>query len=131
MSSPTLTIEEVEREFSIWRSNKKGQPTVPDALLHKVEILLKSNNYKNSNVLRRLGISKRQAKNKGLLPLSGIDHLSQGALTSFIKIPMPQAAINAVSQNPTTLILQRGDTQLSLNCPTYDQIQLIINTLLR
>ena len=59
MPSPTLTIEEVEKEFAIWRSNKKGQSTVQETLLHKVETLLKSHKY--SIVLRRLGLSIQQA----------------------------------------------------------------------
>jgi hypothetical protein len=129
MLTSTLTIEEVEREFAIWRSNKKGH-VIPESLSHKVKILLKSG--KHSEVLRRLGLSMQQARNKGLLPSPNVsEHLPQNSPDSFIKFPMTQPLINAVASGSSSLTLQRGDVQLSLNHPSHEQIQLIINTFLR
>jgi hypothetical protein len=130
MSTLTVTIEEIEREFVVWRSNKKGQPSIPESLSNKVKIVLQSGRH--SEVLRRLGLSMQQARNKGLLPSPTLsERHTQNSPISFIKIPITQSAINAVSSDTKSLTLQRGDIQLSLNHPSHEQIQLIINALLR
>ena len=125
MSSHTLTIEEVESEFSIWRGSKKGR-SIPEALCKQVKILLAS--YHHNKVLKRLGLTLQQARDKDLLPST--KPVESHLPTTFIKIPMVQPAIH-VNSAAASLTLQRGDTQLSLNSPSDEQLQLIINTLFR
>jgi hypothetical protein len=127
MSIHTLSIEEVEKEFSSWRDNKNGRIQIPEALCEQIKILLKS--HQHSKVLRRLGLSMQQAKNKGLLPIA--DETESLPSSPFVKVPMTKQPICSVVNEGTTLTLQRGDTKLSLGCPSNEQIQLIINTLLR
>jgi hypothetical protein len=125
MSKSPLTIEEVEKEFKEWRSNKNGaHPEIPKELCDQVKILLKS--YRQSDVLRRLGITKQQLINKGLLPIKDKSNSEQS--NAFIEIPITQAKAGTTTPG---LILKRGDCELTLSCASDAQIQLIINTLLR
>ena len=127
MSTHTLSIEEVEREFSNWRSNKSGKLQIPEALCDQIKILLKS--HQHSKVLRRLGLSMQQARNKGLLPSASAAESHPSS--PFVKVPMIQQPIYSVVNESATLTVQRGDTRFSLSYPSNEQIQLIIDTLLR
>lgn len=127
MSTHALSIEEVEREFANWRSNKNGQLQIPEVLCDQIKILLKS--HQHSKVLRRFGLSMQQARNKGLL--SSVDSPSSHPSSPFVKVPMMQQPVYSVVNESTTLTVQRGDTKFSLSHPSNEQIQLIINTLLR
>lgn len=125
MSKSSLTIEEVEKEFKDWRSNKNGAHSeIPKELCDQVKILLKS--YRQSDVLRRLGITKQQLINKGLLPIKDKSNSEQS--NAFIEIPITQAKAGTTTPG---LILKYGDFELTLSCASDAQIQLIINTLLR
>lgn len=133
MSNRTLTIEAVEKAFQTWRINKiKPAEPIPDVLSNQVKILLQS--YPPHKILGRLGITRLQAKNKGLLPqaITSKPKSQQAPLSSFVKIPVTQSEIDSFTQqNYPNLTLQRGDTKLSINHPSNDQIQLFINTILR
>ena len=130
MMNHVLTIENVERSFANWRANKKQQPNIPDALWAQVKILLKSN--ARSDILKRLGVTLKQARRKGVLADAC------NALTSsntFVQIPITQAALPIEVQSITSitnnLTIQCGELQMCLTSPSSEQLQLIINTFMR
>jgi hypothetical protein len=125
MSTRTLTIDQVEKIFTTWRHNKNGGHTIPDKLWVKVKALI--NSYGPSPVLKRLGISWKQARNKGLIPTKSACSVlkKRKAPSPFIKIPQ---AITAHDKRPQ-LSFQRGEAQLILNDPSNEQIQLFIDML--
>jgi len=125
MPKSTLTLEEVEKEFKNWRSNKNGaHPEIPKELCDQVKILLKS--YHPSKFLGRLGLTKQQLRNKGLLPIEDQENPEKSNV--FIEVPIAQVKPD---KSIPGLILKRGDCELALNDPSDGQIQLIINTLLK
>jgi len=127
MTNNVLSIEEVATQFATWRSNKQGNESIPEYLWDQVKILLKSNTRRN--VLHRLGLSTKQARDKGVLPLPATDN---STINTFIKIPMTSEVINtARSPQPASVTITRGDTQCTFSHPSNEQLQLIINTFLR
>ena len=126
MSIRTLTINQVEKAFTIWRSNKDGKRTIPDKSWNQVKTLI--NSHGASPVLKQLGISWEQARNKGLIPSkSAVNSVKKcKAHSPFIKIP--QVLPTAHDRHPQ-LTFQRGDAQLLLNDPSNEQIQLFISML--
>lgn len=133
MPTSTLTIEQVEAEFAVWRSTKKfNSPTpIPEALCNHVRVLLQTD--KRAEVLRRCGLTLQQARNKGLLGLTAPAHSSPEAkeLNPFVKIPVIHSTIHSIPQRVMNLNLRCGDKHLSLDNPSDEQIQFIITTLLR
>ena len=126
MLTPKLTIEEVEQAFAVWRSTKKRTSPIPDALCSQIKVLLKS--YPPSKVFSRLGLSKQQARNKGLLPQSS----SPSAITKnhFIPLPTPQQiSLNNISQ-PGSVTIARGGTQLCLSNISDEQLRLVVGVFL-
>jgi hypothetical protein len=132
MSSKNLTIEEVEQAFQNWRANKANPAeSIPTLLINQVKLLLK--NYPVQKILTRLGITRSQAKNKGLLSKVIADKLKSSPTVqanSFVKLPISQFAIDSI-QHHNSLSMQRGDIKLSINYPTNEQIQLFMHTILR
>jgi hypothetical protein len=126
MSTRTLTLDQVEKAFAIWRNNKNGKRTIPDKLWGDVKALINLQGV--SPVLKRLKISWEQARNKGLIPTKYADGASKNrkAASPFIKIS--QVLPTAHDRRPQ-LTFQRGDAQLLLNDPSNEQIQLFINML--
>lgn|SRR3990167_10247521 len=125
MSTRTLTIDQVEKTFTIWRDNKDGKRTIPDKLWGQVKALITLHGA--SPVLKRLGISWEQARRKGLIPTKSVGgSIKNRKASPFIKIP--QALPTAHDRRPQ-LTFQRGDAQLLLNDPSNEQIQLFINML--
>lgn len=134
MSNQDLTINTVEKAFKNWRINKTNlSERIPESLCNQVKILLQT--YPCGKIFGRLGISRLQAINKGLFiqPTAVKQKLQQvSSKNSFVKIPITQLAIDTVTQkNNNSLTLQHGDTKLSINCPSNEQIQLFICTILR
>jgi len=126
MPTRTLTLDQVDKALTIWRDNKNGKRTIPDKLWDKVKVLI--NLHGASPVLKRLGISWKQARRKGLIPTeSAVGVLKKRTVTSpFIKIA--QSLPTAHDRRPQ-LTFQRGDAQLLLNDPSNEQIQLFIDML--
>jgi hypothetical protein len=125
MTTRTLTIDQVEKVFAIWRDNKNGKHTIPDKLWDKVKVLI--NSHGASQVLKRLGISWKQARNKGLVPTKSASVVlkRRKAPSPFIRIPQ---ALPTLDRRPQ-LTFSRGEAQLSLNDPTNEQILLFIDIL--
>lgn len=127
MNQTELTLEEVKESFSNWRYNRRGNEGIPNHLWEQVKILLTT--YQRSEIMRHLKLTTYQFREKGLIPAKQdnveISH-------SFIQIPFSNStALETQVENQGRLTIQRGDTQLCLNQPSDEQIQLIINTLLR
>ena len=134
MNSQNLTIDAVEQAFKNWRINKTSlSEQIPESLCNQVKILLQS--YPYSKIFGRLGISKQQAINKKLLiQPDGIKQKLQEVplKNSFVKIPITQLVTHPVTQqNNNSLTLKHGNTKLSINSPSNEQIQLFISTILR
>jgi len=125
MTTRTLTIDQVEKAFTIWRGNKDGKRTIPDKLWGQVKALI--NSHGASPVLKRLGISWEQARNKGLIPTKSASGglKKRKAPSPFIRIPQ---ALPTHDRRPQ-LTFQRGENQLSMNDPSNEQIQLFIEML--
>ena len=138
-----LTVEEVAANFEKWRGKKTGNTRIPEALCAQVKLLL-SSCPKHSPILRKLGLSKQQAINKGLFSTDKTVCLESSSPNPFIQIPIPQTISspeflniatvlpNKSSTQPTTTItLKRGDVALLLNVISDLQLQLVINTFIR
>jgi hypothetical protein len=121
-----LTLEQVEKALTIWRSNKNGERTIPDKLWAKVKVLI--NFHGASPVLKRLGISWKQARNKGLIPTKSASGVlkKRKAPSPFVRIPQ---ALPATHDRHPQLTFQRGEARLLLNDPSNEQIQLFIDML--
>lgn len=126
MLTRTSTIDQVEKAFAIWRDNKNGKYTIPDKLWNKVKVLIGTQGA--SPVLKRLGISWKQARMNGVIPSSvaTVKNKKKGTISPFIKIPQ---ALPIKCERKSQLTFQRGDTLLSLNDPSNEQIQLFIDML--
>lgn len=126
MSTRTLTIDQVEKVFAIWRGNKNGKREIPDKLWGKVKALI--NSHGASPVLKQLGISWKQARNKGLVPTKSASGVlkKRKAPSPFVRIPQ---ALPAAHDRRPQLTFQRGEAQLLLNDPSNEQIQLFIDML--
>ena len=133
MPSQQLSIANVEAKFAYWRKTKKGHPNIPKELCKQVKQLLRT--HKHSIVLRQLGLSRKQAITKGLLPSSAdvTTTKSRSKLCSsptFIHIPTAQSSIHPSTIKAATLTLKRGDTQLTLDNLSSEQIHSIATMLL-
>jgi len=84
MNHSTLTIEEVEQAFTDWRTNKSGNPPIPEGLWDQVKILLST--YRRGEVLRRLRLTIQQARDKGIVSVEQY-HGTETA-NPFIQIPL-------------------------------------------
>lgn len=132
MTKPVLTIEEVEAKFDTWRKDKRGYKPIPEDLWDQVKNLLKY--YQRTTVLRRLGLSTEQARNKGLLATVSAEDISTNTTNTFIKVPIMPTTVGKIAAVPaqsTSIAITRGDLQCTLNNPSHEQLQLIINSLLR
>lgn len=127
MNQLDLTLEEVEQEFSNWRYNRSGNESIPNYLWEQVKILLTT--YRRGELMQRLKLTTQQFKDKGLLSIKQDE--DPEITHSFIQIPSLPSTVDSITQKITSLTIQRGDTQMCLNHPSDEQIQLIINTLLR
>lgn len=125
----TLTIAEVQSNFANWRNSKTGCQKIPAELCSQVKILL--NSCPNpSSVLRRLGLTKQQAINKGLVTTHTAVS-SNLKSNDFIQIPMPLSIIATEIPRVATANIKRGDALLSLDINSDEQLQLIINAFIR
>ena len=127
MNHPTLTIEEVEQAFTDWRTNKNGNPPIPEDLWDQVKILLST--HRRGEVLRRLRLTTQQARDKGIISVEQYQGIETA--NSFIQIPYVPPTIETPSPPRNGLTLTRGDMHFSLEHPSDEQVQFIINTLLR
>jgi len=122
-----LTIEQVEKDFAHWRSHKNGHEKIPERLWAKVAILLSFHHH--TQVLRRLGITNGQARNKKLLPRVAVSH--EPLVNSLIKIPTEQPLSHDSTSNLASIMIERGETHLTLKSPSNEQFQFIINQLFK
>lgn len=126
-----LTVAEVARHFAHWRATRRGVSPLPQVLCDEVKELLKT--HRCNEVLRPLGMSHAQAKEKGLLPANRPPEPTY----DFTFVQVPTASVlsaplqNPVPQSPTTVILTRGDTTLTLSHPTDAHIERMVKALLR
>ena len=128
MSTQTLTINQVEKALTIWRGSKNGERIIPDKLWDKIKVLI--NLHGHSSVLKRLGISWRQARRKGLIATKPADAIlkKRKAPSPFIKI---SHAVPTAHDRRPQLIFQRGEAQFLLSDPSNEQIQLFIDALIK
>ena len=128
----TTTLEEVIEQFSTWRSNKKGGEPIPYELWIQVKKLLDSPQYKNSKILRHLGISRAQATGKGILPTikekkkPSESSLSQG----FLRLSPPSTPLSD-SKKIIAMTLQCDDTHVTIENASAEQIQSLVVAFLR
>lgn len=128
MKESELTLEEVKESFSNWRYNRRGNEGIPNHLWEKVKILLVT--YQRGELMRHLKLTTQQFREKGLIPPQ--DNNNEEASHSFVQIPLAQPlSLEIQVERCNRLTIHRGDTQLCLNQPSDEQIQNIINTLLR
>ena len=128
MNEPELTLEEVVQSFSNWRFNRHGHESIPNYLWEQVKVLLKT--HQRGELMRHLKLTTHQFREKGLIssPQNNAVEISH----SFVQIPLTHPAdLEKQATQHSRLTIQRGDTQICLNHPSDEQIQLIINTLLR
>jgi hypothetical protein len=131
MSTPNdLTLEDVATQFSNWRSNKKTGDAIPESLWIQVNNLLKT--YKRSMVMKRLGLSTKQMKEKLLLSqTSGTSINTKQPLEKFFEIPIAKSLHPKSSIEMACLTLKRGEHILSFEHLSNDQIELVINAFMR
>lgn len=150
-----ITLDEIKDRFDHWRRSRQSKRTkIPESLWRSAISL--SKDYPVSKIMTTLRLAGAAfTKNKILYsnsahPKKVIKKVAQKIngntrsltrvpqynrkdklLNPFIQIPIRQPEIHSITQKTTTIMLQRGDIQLSLNCPSGEQVQWIINTLLR
>ena len=121
MTVAQLTIEEVEQQFKQWRLKKQPQEKIPNYLWDLVQQLMDL--YTPSRIIKRLGLSTKQMRRKGLLPLT--DALPKKNIP-FVNINLP-SLINNMQQ----LVIRRADgTQLSCVNLSDEQFNLSIKAFL-
>jgi hypothetical protein len=129
MKQAELTLEEVKESFSNWRYNRRGGEGIPNYLWEQVKILLTT--HERVELMRHLKLTTHQFREKGLIPAKE-DNNNIEASHSFVQIPFPHSSVlERQVESKSRLTIQRGDTQLCLTQPSDDQVQLIINMLLR
>lgn len=129
MNEQELTLNEVQESFSNWRYNRRGNEGIPNHLWEQVKILLAR--YQRGEIMRHLKLTTHQFREKGLIPINQ-DTNNIESSPSFVKIPLAHPPILETQiEGHNKLTIQRGDTQLYLDQPSDEQIQLIISTLLR
>lgn len=118
MSSPLLTFTDIEQAFASWRQSKTARSTkIPDGLCAQLKRVL-ADSEPPKDWLKRVGLTKKQAIQKKLLPLD--------AEPLFIPITIP-----ASTALPTGEVrIQRGDLTLTWSHPSTEHIERIIITLL-
>lgn len=126
MNELVLTLEKVKQSFHDWRFNRRGNESIPDELWAQVKMLLL--NYSRGELMRHLKLTTQQFRERGLISTDSAN--TKKILPKFVQIPSTHS-IAIQHQTESTLTIQRGDTQLCLSYPNNEQIQLIINTLLR
>lgn len=128
MNEPELTLEEVKESFSNWRYNRRGNEGIPNHLWEQVKILLTT--YQRGELMRHLRLTTQQFREKGLISVKQDNH--SDVSYSFVQIPFTHPTVlEKQVETHSRLTIQRGDTQMCLNQASDEQIQLIINTLLR
>lgn len=121
MTTTQLTIEEVEQQFKQWRSKKQLREKIPDYLWGMVQQLVKL--YPPSRIIRRLSLSVKQMRRKGLLPLP---HALPEESSSFVNVKLP-----LLSSTSLQLVMQRTDgARLSCTNLSGDQFILSIKAFL-
>lgn len=126
MNEPEFTLAEVKQSFHNWRFNRRSNESIPDYLWNQIKILLLT--YSRGELMRHLRLTTQQFREKGLIPSAQDDNSETSP--EFVQIPLTPSTFTE-NQTESKLTLQRGDTQISLNHPTNEQIQLIMNTILR
>ncbi len=117
MTDEKLTIEKVEKQFKRWRLKKKYREKVPSYLWDAVEEL--TAHYTLSTITKRLNLSTKQMKRKGLCPLSNTQ--TKENAPSFVDIKLsPQLG------NPSQLIIRRSDGA-QLSCANLSEKQFILS----
>lgn len=128
MNLTELTLEEVKESFSNWRYNRRGGEGIPNHLWEQVKLLLTT--HQRGEIMRHLKLTTQQFREKGLIPAKQANTVDVSP--SFIQIPFPHPTVlEKQVENNSRLTVQRGDTQLCLNQPSDEQIELIINIILR
>lgn len=116
MTTTQLTIEEVEQQFKQWRSKKQLREKIPDYLWGMVQQLMEF--YPPSRIIRRLSLSVKQMRRKGLLPLP---HALPEENTPFVNIRLP----SLLGTSPQ-LVIQRTDGA-RLSCTNLSDDQFILS----
>lgn len=126
-----LTVAQVARHFAHWRATRRGVSPLPQVLCDEVKELLKT--HRCNEVLRPLGVSHAQAKEKGLFPANRPAEPNYDF--TFVQVPtasvLSTAEQSPVLQSITTVTLTRGDTTLTLGYPTDAHIERMVKALLR
>lgn len=117
MAKKQLTIEVVQRKFEQWRLKKQPKDKIPNHLWNLVQQLMKL--YPPSTISKRLSLSTKQMRNKGLLPLP--DSLSKENIP-FVDIKLP----SLLSNSPQLVIQRTNGTQLSCANLSDEQFSLLI-----
>ena len=121
MTTTQLTIEEVEQQFKQWRLKKQPREKIPSYLWDLVQQLMGL--YPPSRIIKRLCLSTKQMRSKGLLPLT--DALTKESIP-FVNINLPP-----LLSNPPEIVIRRADgTQLSCTNLSDDQFTLSIKVFL-
>ena len=130
MTEPATTIEQLQAEFTHWRSNKNGHRSIPEHLWNKAAHIKKS--HPSDNVLKKLGLTTQQARKKGIIESKKREHdCSKERLSNqFIKIPTNQSTTHSIATD-VTITSKNGDYQLSLKNASIEHLQLIIDKFLR
>lgn len=123
MTTTQLTIDAVEQQFEQWRSNKQPREQIPVYLWNLVQQLMDF--YSPGTIIKRLKLSTKQMRSKGLLPLK--NNISQEE-APFVDVKLPPPPLLT---HPSQLTIERADgTRLSCINLSNEQFALSIKTFL-
>lgn len=126
MNEAEFTLAEVKQSFNNWRFNRRSNESIPDFLWNQVKILLST--YSRGELMRHLRLTTLQFREKGLI--STAQDNDTAILPEFVQIPLTDS-LSIENQTESKLSIQHGNTQICLHHPTNEQIQLIMNAILR
>ncbi len=111
-STPTVTLEDVQQEFQVWRARRKPAEPMPETLWQQVFQLLE--HYPRATVLRTLKLKSERLTKKLAPPVSP----SMNAAPPFMAIPLETliAPASSVETCSITWPLANGKS-VTLQCP--------------
>lgn len=128
----SLTLDDVQQQFQLWRANKSSGAKIPESLWELVSQLFA--NYKRSAIGKALGISTSQLRNKFPEQYKSEPTLMVVAPKknkSFVQAPldtlMASPLLSSSSTSPQLIIERNNGTKLMLSAVTDAQFSFLIN----
>ncbi len=122
----SITLEKVQQQFQLWRSNKPTGARIPESLWHLVQPLLEISTYKRSIIGKALGISTVQLKKKFPTHFKA-NRTKLIAQPTFIEAPLNPLFVSPPDNTKNILTIERSNgMKLSMTAPSSEQLATLI-----